>query len=224
MNYVQKLLRFVKPYRRLALLSLVLLTSQVFMDLAIPRLIQRIIDQGIFRHDQALVLQTAALMVGISAVQTLVAIGNNNFSIRVGEGVARDLREALFLKIQTYAYGDLDRQKTGRLMVRLTSDVNAVKTLTQSTLRIGTRAPLLMIGSLILMISTSRDLALTMLPLILVTSVLIVFFIGQDGAALPHRAAEAGSVEHRAAREHRGRPAGQGLRARRLRGRALRGG
>jgi ATP-binding cassette, subfamily B, multidrug efflux pump len=179
MNYVLKLMRFVKPYRRFALFSLVLLTTQVFMDLSIPRLIQRIIDQGISQHNQALVLRTAALMVGISALQTLVAIGNNNFSILVGEGVARDLRDALFRKIQTYAYGDLDRQKTGRLLVRLTSDVNAVKTLTQSSLRIGTRAPMLMIGSLILMFNTSRDLALTMVPLLVVTSVLIVFFIGK---------------------------------------------
>jgi ATP-binding cassette subfamily B multidrug efflux pump len=179
MSYIRKLLHFVRPYRGWALLSLVLLTSQVFMDLSIPRLIQRIIDQGILQHNQALVLHTAALMVGISAVQTLVAIGNNNFSILVGEGVARDIRDALFLKIQTYAYGDLDRQKTGRLLVRLTSDVNAVKTLTQSSLRIGTRAPMLMIGSLILMINTSRDLALTMVPLLLITSLLIVFFIGK---------------------------------------------
>jgi ATP-binding cassette subfamily B multidrug efflux pump len=91
--------------------------------------------------------------------------------------VARELREALFLKIQTYSYGNLDRQKTGQLMVRLTSDVSALKSLTQISLRIGTRAPLLMIGSLILMINTDRTLALTMLPLLLITSAIIIFFI-----------------------------------------------
>jgi len=62
-------------------------------------------------------------------------------------------------------------------MVRLTSDVNALKSLVQTTLRIGTRAPLLMIGSLILMISIDSSLALTMLPLLLVTSGIIIFFI-----------------------------------------------
>jgi len=64
-------------------------------------------------------------------------------------------------------------------MVRLTSDVNALKSLTQISLRIGTRAPLLMVGSLILMINTNKTLALTMLPLLVVTSVLIVFFIAK---------------------------------------------
>ena len=158
-------------------MALVFLTTLVFLDLSIPRLIQRIIDQGIANHDQPLVIQTSLLMLGISVLSTLIAIGNNNLSVRVGESVARDLREALFLKIQTFSYGNLDQQKTGQLMVRLTSDASAVQRLVQVSLRIGTRAPLLMIGSLILMINTSRSLASTMLPLLLITSAVIVFFI-----------------------------------------------
>ena len=177
MKHVFSLFHFIKPYWKRAVLALVLLTTLVFMDLSIPRLIQRIIDQGIVQNNQPLVIQTAILMIGISILSTLIAIGNNIFSVQVGEGVARDLREALFLKIQTFSFGNLDRQKTGQLMVRLTSDVNALKSLTQISLRIGTRAPLLMIGSLILMINTNKTLALTMLPLLLVTSALIVFFI-----------------------------------------------
>ena len=177
MNPISKLTHFVKPYWRRALMALVLLTSLVFMDLSIPRLIQRVIDQGIAKHNQPVVIQTSLLMLGISMLSTLIAIGNNNLSVQVGESVARDLREALFLKIQTFSYGNLDRQKTGQLMVRLTSDTSALQRLTQISLRIGTRAPLLIIGSLILMISTSRSLALTMLPLLLVTSAVIIFFI-----------------------------------------------
>ncbi|HEY4188442.1 MAG TPA: ABC transporter ATP-binding protein [Polyangia bacterium] len=175
----RRLLGFVGPYRALAIWSLVLLAALVCLDLAIPRLIQHLIDHGIVAHDRRVVLTTALLMLGISVVSVFIAIGNNVFSVRVGEGVARDLREALFLKIQSYSFGNLDRQKTGRLMVRLTSDVAAIKAFTQISLRIGTRAPLMMVGSLILMISTSRDLALTLLPLLLVTSLLIVFFVAK---------------------------------------------
>lgn len=177
MNQIGTLLVFVRPYWKRAVLALVLLTSLVFMDLAIPRLIQRIIDQGINEQNVSVVLQTALIMIGISLLSTVIAVGNNIFSVQVGESVARDLREAIFARIQTFSFGDLDRHQTGQLMVRLTSDVSAVKTLTQISLRIGTRAPLLMIGSLILMINTSTDLALTMLPLLLVTSIIIVFFV-----------------------------------------------
>ncbi len=62
-----------------------------------------------------------------------------------------------FCKIQHFSYGDLDRMQTGQLMVRLTSDTGRFQRLMQISLRIGTRAPLLMIGSLILMFTTSRS-------------------------------------------------------------------
>ena len=177
MRDLRRLLGFVKPYRRTAIAALVLLTVMVVLDLAIPRLIQHIIDEGIGHRDRGVVLRTALAMLGISAVSTAIAIANNVTSVRVGEGVARDLREALFLKIQHYSFGNLDRQKTGQLLVRLTSDVAAVKSLTQISLRIGTRAPLLMLGSVVLMFATSRHLALLILPLLLVTVALIAFFV-----------------------------------------------
>ena len=177
MQSLRRIFGYLRPYRRQAILSLLALTTLVFLDLAIPRLIQRIIDEGILKNDQPLVLQTAALMLVISALSAVIAVGNNIFSVQAGEGVARDLRDALFVKIQAYSYGNLDRQRTGQLLVRLTSDINALKHLTQISLRIGTRAPMMMIGSLILMISTSPSLALTMLPLLAFTSLLIGFFV-----------------------------------------------
>ena len=176
MIQIRKLIHFVKPYWKLAALSLALLTSLVFMDLAIPRLIQRIIDQGIRQNDLGVVVQTALLMLGISLLSTVIAIGNNIFSVRTGESVARDLRAAIFNKIQDFSYGNLDQFTTGKLMVRLGSDTGAVQRLVQVSLRIGTRAPLLMIGSLVLMFNTSRQLALTMIPLLLATSAVIIFF------------------------------------------------
>jgi ATP-binding cassette subfamily B multidrug efflux pump len=176
MNQIRKYFPFLKPYWKLAVLSLILLTTQVFLDLAIPRLIQRIIDEGITNHNTPLVVQTALIMLGVSLATMLIAVGNSVYSIRVGEGIARDLREKLFLKIQSLSYGDLDRFTTGKLLVRLSSDAGAVQRIFQISLRIGTRAPLMIIGSLIMMINTSRSLALTMLPLLLVTSAIIVFF------------------------------------------------
>jgi ATP-binding cassette subfamily B multidrug efflux pump len=177
MNQIFKLFPFVRPYWKRSLAALVLLTSLVFLDLSIPRLIQRIIDQGITAHNQQVVTQTALIMICISIVSTLIAVGNNILSVQVGESMARDLRDALFTRIQTFSYCNLDEQKTGQLMVRLTSDTTAVQRVVQISLRIGTRAPLLMIGSFILMINTSRDLALSMLPLLLVTSIIIFIFV-----------------------------------------------
>jgi len=179
MNDIFKLLHIVKPYWRRAVVALTLLTSLVFMDLSIPRLVQRIIDQGINQHNQAVVIQTALIMLGISLLSTMIAVGNNITSVQVAESVGRDLRDAIFSKIQSFSYGNLDRMKTGQLIVRLTSDSQAVQRVFQISLRIGTRAPLLMVGSLILMFNTSPSLALTLIPLLLVTSLVIVFFVSK---------------------------------------------
>lgn len=181
MNQIKKLLHYVKPYWRRSLVSLILLIAVVIMDLALPRLIQRVIDQGINGGNVQVVITTTIWMLGISVLQTLFALTNNLFSIQVGENVARDLREALFLKIQSFSFGNLDHLNTGQLMVRLSSDTTAFQRMVQVSLRIGTRAPLLMIGSIILMFVTDSRLALMILPVLLATSIVIVFFVSRMG-------------------------------------------
>ncbi len=176
MKHLYRLAKFIKPYRTQAMAAFVLLILMVLMDLSIPRLIQRIIDQGIRQNDMAVVVQTSILMLSISILDAIVAIANNIYSIQVGEGVGRDLRQTLFIKIQQFSFGDLDRYSTGNLMVRLSSDTAAVQRVYQVSLRIGSRAPLMMIGSLLLMFNTSPGLAMTMIPLLLVTSAVIVIF------------------------------------------------
>ena len=181
MKHIKKLLPFIKPYWKPATASLILLTTVVFLDLSIPRLVQRIIDDGISAQNYDVVIRTAALMLGISITSTLFALGNNYLSILTGESVARDLREAMFVRIQSFSYGNLDRLNTGQLMVRLSSDATVFQRLTQVFLRIGTRAPLLMVGSMILMYSTDARLATVMLPILLISSVIIFFFTTQMG-------------------------------------------
>ncbi len=177
MKHLFKLKYFVLPYWKRAIAALLLLFAVVLMDLSIPWLVKRIIDQGITGNNQTIVIQTSLIMLGFSLLSTLFAIGNNMLSVQVGESVGRDIREALFLKIQNLSFGNVDRFKTGQLIVRLTSDVNAFKSLTQISLRIGTRGPLLMIGSLILMFETSVFLALSVIPILIITTIIIIFFI-----------------------------------------------
>lgn len=181
MSQIRKLLRFVKPYWRRGITALALLIMVTLIDLAIPRLIERIIDQGINAHDMRVVIVTTLIMLTISALQTVFAIGNNILSIQVGESVARDLREALFLKIQSFSFGNLDHLNTGQLMVRLSSDTSVFQRMVQVSIRIGTRAPLLMVGSLILMFVTDSRLALMVMPVLLATALVIMFFVSQMG-------------------------------------------
>lgn len=176
MSEFKKLLRFAKPYWKLAVFSLVMLIAVVGFDLAVPRLVGHLIDKGIRQNNLSVVLSTSAIMLGISILSATVAVLNSLSSIRVGENIARDLREAIFVKIQSFSYGNIDSFSTAKLMVRLTSDTAAVQRLFQMSLRIGTKAPLAMIGSIVLMFVTSKTLALAMMPIFIVGGIVIVLF------------------------------------------------
>ena len=181
MKKLRKLTSYLKPYRKEAFLSIILLVGVVMTELAIPRLIQKIIDEGIAHSEMTVVTVTIIQMLVISLLSTLFAIGNNVFSVRLGEGFGRDLREDLFQKIQFLSYGNLDRLRTGNLIVRMTSDVQVLQVAFRMLFRIGTRAPLLMIGSIILMVSTDAALTMRVLPLFLLIGALVGVLVPRLG-------------------------------------------
>jgi ATP-binding cassette subfamily B protein len=159
-----------------AILSMMLLLGVVIADLLIPRLTQRVIDDGITRQDVGMIVNTALLMLGAAVLSALFAVGNTLLSVRVAQGVGADLRSVIVRKVQTFSFGNLDRIQTGQLLVRATSDVSQVQMIVQMSLRMLTRAPLWMIGSVVMLITTSTRLALLMLALLPVILGIIWFF------------------------------------------------
>ncbi len=177
MSTFRRILAFAKPYRRDAALALILLIAVVVVDLALPRLIQRLVDEGVAPGDLHVILTTALIMVGLAILNAGMMIGNTILAARVSQRFAADLRSALFRQVQTFSFGNLDRLQTGQLMVRLTSDVTMVQMMLLLSLRLLTRGPLLMVGSGILLVVTSPRLAAMMLVLMPVTVVILWFFV-----------------------------------------------
>ncbi len=165
MKSLLRTFRFVKPYAGIAILSLVLLSGVVIADLAIPFLTMRVIDEGILEQNMEAIVTNALLMLGAAVLSALFAVGNTLLSVRVAQGVGADLRSALVRKVQTFSFGNLDRIQTGQLLVRTTSDVNMVQMIVQMSLRVLTRAPLWMIGSMVMLALTSSQLALLLVAL-----------------------------------------------------------
>ena len=176
MRSISRLLRFIKPYRLYAIVALFLLLGMVASDLLIPRLTQRIIDQGIANGDLRVVLTTSLMMLGAAILAALFALGNNFFSVRVGQSFAHDIRSALVRRVQSFSYGNLDELQTGNLITRSTSDVHMVQMIVMMSLRILTRAPIWIIGAVALLILTSPRLALMMAAFVPVIVLFIVWF------------------------------------------------
>ena len=170
MNNLRRVLRYARPYLREILLAVILLGFVVLADLSIPRLIQVIIDEGIAQQDIGKIISTSILMIGASILSAIFMVGNTIFSVRASRSTEADLREAIFKKIQTYSFGNLDDFTTGMLLTRLTSDLSQVQMFLVMLLRMFTRAPLMFVGSISIVIITNFELAKIMFVLIPVTT------------------------------------------------------
>ena len=177
MNSARKLAKFLKPYWRWVALAPLLMILEVALDLMQPRMVQRIVDEGIARLDMALVLHTAALMLGMALVGAVGGIANGICAAKAVQAAGADLREALFRKVQSLSFGNLDRLGTGPLITRLTNDVTQVQEAMTMALRILVRAPLLLVGSLVMAVVTSPQLAFVPLALMPVVLLIIAWVV-----------------------------------------------
>lgn len=176
MRSILRLFRFLRPYRGQAIVALILLFGMVGADLLIPRLTQRIIDEGIAKGDLQVIWGTALVMLGAALVSALFALGNNFLSVRAAQGFAADVRSALVRKVQGFSFANLDELRTGNLITRSTSDIQFTQMIVMMALRILTRAPIWMIGAVAMLVATSRQLALMMLAFVPVVVILVAVF------------------------------------------------
>jgi ATP-binding cassette subfamily B multidrug efflux pump len=177
MTTIFKLAKFLKPYRHWAVLAPLLMAVEVVMDLMQPRLIQRIVDVGIAQLDMSVVINTGLLMMGLALVGAFAGVGCVIFSVLASLGFAKDLRSALFRKVQSLSFGNLDDLETGQLVTRLTNDVTQIEQVVSMMLRIMVRAPLLLIGSLVMAVLTSPSLASMLILLGPIVAFILIFVI-----------------------------------------------
>ena len=176
MRSLARLYKYMGHYRVRALVALITLFFMVAADLVIPRLTQRIIDQGIVAHDLGVVITTALFMVGASILSMVLALINNYLSVSAAMGFGANLRSAMMRRVQSFSFGNLDHLQTGNLIVRSTSDVNMVQMVVMLSLRILTRAPIWALGAMVLLVFTSPRLALIMAVFVPIIVVLFWLF------------------------------------------------
>ena len=175
MQALLRVLRFMRPYRRLALAGLALLIATIGTELAVPRLTEYVIDKGITPKDIATILRGSLTMIGVALFGALFAVLMAVFLARISQGMAFDLRNTLFEHIQRLSFGNLDRLQTGQLMSRLSSDVDMVRLFASMGLMMMARAVLMMIGSLVLLFAIDWQLALIML--VLMPAAIVLFWL-----------------------------------------------
>jgi len=181
MTSFRRMLHYLRPYWILIALAVSFLFLATVVELLIPLQIERIIDDGIATGDMGIVGIVTLEMIGLVLLSMLFSIANVILSVRVSEHSAADIRDATYRRIQQFSFGNLNELRTGELLVRLTSDVNKIKLVVMMSLIMALRTPLMLVGSLIMLVLISPTLALLLLVLLPLMTGIIWWFTVKSG-------------------------------------------
>lgn len=167
----------IRQYKKDALLSPMYTTLCVVLEILIPYLTASIIDKGIAVGDMEHVAKIGSLMAVMAVLAMVFGIRAGIHSARASTGLAANLRESMFGRIQDYSFSNIDRFSTAGLVTRLTTDVTNIQNAFQMILQICTRAPVTLIVALFMAFSISAKLSTVFLVAIAFLGVMIVILI-----------------------------------------------
>lgn len=174
-----RLLTYVRRYTGRLVVAYTALLVLLATQLAAPELIRRIIDEGIGRSNRGFIVYGGLGLVGLALARALFTFVQSYLSEVVSQGVAFDLRNALFDKIQQLSFTYHDRAQTGELMTRATSDVDQVRDFIGSGLLQLINSVILLAGTAVILIVLNVRLAAVTLAANLVMIAVIMRFSGQ---------------------------------------------
>ena len=167
----------IKQYKKDALISPLYTVCCVILEILIPYLTASIIDKGIAVGNMAHVAKIGALMAVMAILAMFFGVRAGVHSARASTGLASNLRESMFGRIQEYSFSNIDRFSTAGLVTRLTTDVTNIQNAFQMILQICTRAPVTLIVALFMAFSINAKLSLVFLVAMAFLGVMIFVLI-----------------------------------------------
>ena len=171
---MKNLLKYMKRYRKEAILGPLFKLSEALFELFIPLVVADIIDKGIANGDRSYIISRSILMVSLGIVGFICALIAQYFAAKTAVGVSCDLRSALYKKINSFTFTDLDSIGTSTLITRLTGDINQVQTGVNLALRLLLRSPFIVFGAMIMAFTVDVKSALIFVAAIPVLTVIVV--------------------------------------------------
>ena len=156
-------------YKRDAVLSVIGTVGEVVMEVFIPFITAYLIDRGIEAGDMDAIFFYGGVMLVMAFLSLGFGLLAGYFSATAATGYACSLREAIFDKVQTYSFGNIDKFSTAGLVTRMTTDVTNIQNAALMLLRIAVRTPVMLVSSLVMFLSISTELS----PVIIVAAIFL---------------------------------------------------
>ena len=176
---IRKLLRYLGKYKIYVIIAPFCMIIDVVLELMMPMMMARIVDTGIPARDLPFILRIGGIMLLLSLGGMLFGSLNMVMSSIAAQGFGWNVRQALFKRITSFAFSDIDRFSTASLVTRLTNDITQLQNTFMMTLRLMIRAPFMMVFALVLAVGIQARLALILLVAIPILSAGIFFIMSR---------------------------------------------
>ena len=168
----------IKEYKKDSVMTPLFMLLEVAMEMLIPLLMSRIIDDGVVAGRMDRIFVVGLLMLAAAGVGLYAGIMGGKYGARAATGFAKNLRRSMFAKIQTFSFENIDRFSSASLITRLTTDVINLQNSYQMLLRIGARAPASLVVAMIVSFTISPELARIYLWAALILAAIISIIVG----------------------------------------------
>ena len=174
---LKKLLENVGEYKKDSILTPIYVILEVIMEVIIPLLMARIVDVGLANGNINYVVKVGMIMLLASFLGLYFGMISGKTAARASTGFSKNLRRAMYDKIQTYSFSNIDKFSTSGLVTRLTTDITNVQNAYQMCIRVLVRAPIMMISALIMSFYINSELAIIFLCAIVFLGVILYFIM-----------------------------------------------
>lgn len=170
---LKKLLSNVGEYKKDSVITPIFVILEVIMEVIIPLLMAKIVDVGLASNDINYVVKIGIVMLLASFLALYFGMTSGKTAAKASTGFAKNLRKAMYEKIQTYSFSNIDKFSTSGLVTRLTTDVTNLQNAYQMCIRVLVRAPIMLISALVMSFYINSKLALIFLGAIVFLSVFL---------------------------------------------------
>ena len=163
---IKRLAASIRQYKKASILTPVFVTFESILEIIIPTLMAYMIDYGISKGDISYVLWMGLALVVAAMLSLLTGFRAGRYAAVASSGLARNLRRDMFYNVQKFSFSNIDKFSTASIITRLTTDVTNVQNAYQMLIRLGVRAPLMMVFALLFCFRIDAHLSLIFLAVI----------------------------------------------------------
>ena len=164
----------VQQYKAPTLLAPLFTVFEVLMEVLIPFVTASIIDKGIEAGNIRQVYFYGGIMLAMALLSLVFGVLAGRYAAKASSGLACNLRESIYEKVQTFSFSNIDKFSTAGLVTRMTTDVTNVQNAAQMILRVAVRAPLMLVCSMVMCFFISARLSMIFLAAILVLAAALI--------------------------------------------------